>query len=69
MFYKLSDLAFHCEAVLSYKRILGSFLLKVNNQNNEAVGYLCSYDWQKLLEQESAQKQWLGYENVKEYWN
>lgn len=33
------------------------------------IGYLCSYDWQKLLEQKSAQKQWLGYENVAENWN
>lgn len=52
-----------------YKPSLAPFLLKINNENNEANGYLCSHDWQRLLEQESAQKQWLGYENVTEYWN
>lgn len=33
------------------------FLLKVNNENNEAIDYLCSHDWQKLLEQEPALRQ------------
>lgn len=51
--------------LLFCKPSLAPFLLKVNNENNEVIGYLCSHDWQKLLEQESAQKQWLGYENVK----
>lgn len=54
---------------LFYKPSLVPFLLKINNENNEATGYLCSHDWQRLLEQESAQKWWLGYENVTEYWN
>ena len=36
--------------LLSYKSSLAPFLLKVNNENNEAIGYLCSQDWQKLLE-------------------
>lgn len=52
--------------LLFYKPSLSPFLLKVNKANNEAIGYLCSQDWKKLLEKESAQKQWLGYENVKE---
>lgn len=69
VFFELSNLSFHYEQLLFYKPSLAPFLLKVNNENNEANGYLCSHDWQRLLEQESAQKQWLGYKNVTEYWN
>ena len=69
VFFEISSLFFLYEPVSLLQAISGSFSLEINNENNEANGYLCCHDWQRLLEQESAQKRWLGYENVIECWN